>query len=167
MRAPAESTNQKTGSSSRSAISVARTIFSTVRAAPGAGLDGRVVGDDDRGATVDRATAGDHAVGRQPGLQGVGVAAVLDEGPLVEEQGDAVADVDLALRVELGLCLVGARWPRRRRPRARRARTSATRGSAVRWESVVKRLGAGTQGIRLTCCGFARVRTAAGRGRGR
>ena len=32
MRAPAESTNQKTGSSSRSAISVARTIFSTVRA---------------------------------------------------------------------------------------------------------------------------------------
>ncbi len=32
IRAPAESTNQKTGSSSRSAISVARTIFSTVRA---------------------------------------------------------------------------------------------------------------------------------------
>ena len=32
MRAPAESTNQKTGSSSRSAVSVARTIFSTVRA---------------------------------------------------------------------------------------------------------------------------------------
>ena len=31
IRAPAESTNQKTGSSSRSAISVARTIFSTVR----------------------------------------------------------------------------------------------------------------------------------------
>ena len=32
MRAPAESTSQKTGSSSRSAVSVTRTIFSTVRA---------------------------------------------------------------------------------------------------------------------------------------
>ena len=32
IRAPALSTSQKTGSSSRSAVSVARTIFSTVRA---------------------------------------------------------------------------------------------------------------------------------------
>ncbi len=32
IRAPAESISQKTGSSSRSAASVARTIFSTVRA---------------------------------------------------------------------------------------------------------------------------------------
>ena len=32
MRAPAESTSQKTGSSSLSACSVSRTIFSTVRA---------------------------------------------------------------------------------------------------------------------------------------
>ena len=47
--------------------------------APRAGLDGRVVGDDDRRPAVDGAAPGDHAVGRQPGGQRVGVAAVLDE----------------------------------------------------------------------------------------
>ena len=35
--------------------------------APRAGLDRRVVRDDERGTSVDQALAGDHAVGRQPG----------------------------------------------------------------------------------------------------
>ncbi len=74
--------------------------------APGAGLDRGVVGDDDRRPPVDLAPAGDHPVGGQPLRRGVGVATVLDEGALVEEQGDPVADVHLALGVELGLRLL-------------------------------------------------------------
>ena len=77
--------------------------------APRAGLDGRVVGDDDRGPTVDGAPSGDHAVGRQAGGRGVGVARVLDEAALVEQQRDPVAHVELALGVELGLRLLRRR----------------------------------------------------------
>ncbi len=65
IRAPAESTNQKTGSSSRSAISVARTIFSTVRAPHEPALTvGSLAMTIDRPA-VDGATAGYDTVGGQ------------------------------------------------------------------------------------------------------
>ena len=74
---------------------------------PRACLDGRVVRDHDGRSPLDRASAGDDPVGGQTGSERVGVAAVLDEGPLVEEQRDAVTHVDLALPVELGLGFLG------------------------------------------------------------
>ena len=46
-------------------------------------------------------------VRRQAGSRGVRVAPVLDEGPLVEEQVDPVADVELALLGELGVDVQG------------------------------------------------------------
>ena len=80
--------------------------------APRAGLDGRVVGDDDRRPAVDGAAPRDDTVGREPGGHRVGVAAVLDERPLVEQQVDPLADVQLVLRGELR-----GRLRRRRRRR--------------------------------------------------
>ena len=123
-------------------------------AAPGPRLDGRVVRDDDRGPAIDRASAGHHAIGRQPRLQGVGVAAVLDERPLVEEQRDPVADIDLALRVQLRLAPSRALAPMRSRPRSagrERQRRARRRGRRPRGSRVAKGPWAGRSlsGIRL------------------
>src|SRR3954466_6934281 len=117
MRAPAESISQKTGSSSRSAASVARTIFSTVRAPhdpaftvgafrattpppPPPPLQGGVVGDDDRRPAVDGAAPRHDAV-RGQADEGVGELTVLDERPLIDEQSDALAHRQLALPAHL------------------------------------------------------------------
>ena len=68
---------------------------------PGAGLDRGVVGDDDRRPPVDRAAPGHHTVRGEPG-QGVRELAVLDEGALVDEQGDALTHRQLVLAGQLG-----------------------------------------------------------------
>ena len=98
MRAPAESTRYTTGSSCRSACSVRRTIFSTVRAPHEPGLHRRVVGHHAHRPAVDPADAGHHAVGREIAGQRVGEQAVLDERALVEQAGEPVADEQLVLR---------------------------------------------------------------------
>ena len=69
--------------------------------APRAGLDGRVVRDDEGGPAVDQALPGDHAVGGQVRAERVGELAVLDEAAVVEQQRDAVAHVELVLRSQL------------------------------------------------------------------
>ena len=116
IRAPAESMSQKIGSSSDSARSVTRMIFSTVRAPHEPGLDGRVVGDDERRTSVDQTLAGDHAVGGQAGAECVGELTVLDEAAVVEQQRDSLAHVELVLRRQLRGRLVRRR--ERRFPRS-------------------------------------------------
>ena len=68
---------------------------------PRAGLHRRVVGHHADPPTVDRADAGDDAVGREIVGERVGEEAALDERALVEEQGETVADEELALALEL------------------------------------------------------------------
>src|SRR5205823_8948138 len=63
--------------------------------APGAGLDRGVVGHQADVAPVDAGQAGDHAVGREPVRQRVGVPAVLDERTLVDQQRDPLAGEEL------------------------------------------------------------------------
>ena len=70
--------------------------------APGAGLHREVVGHDADRPAQDRAHAGDDAVGGHLGLGGAGEEPVLLElGAGIEEEAEAVADEELALRPEL------------------------------------------------------------------
>ena len=71
--------------------------------APGAGLDGGVVGHHRHQPAGDLAQAGDHAVGGQLRVEPVRERAVLDEAALVEEKADALAGEELA---GLGILLV-------------------------------------------------------------
>ena len=115
MRAPAESTSQNTGSSWRSAYSVSRTIFSTVRAPhePAFTVGSLAMTHTGRPSTrptpVTTPSAGRSAAG------GVGQQPVLDERALVEQQVEAVADEQLVLAGQLvGLLVeVARRRPRR------------------------------------------------------
>ncbi len=76
---------------------------------PGTGLDRRVVGHHERGPAVHQTTTGDDAIGGQTGGLSVGQSRVLHETALVEEFGDSVADVELALSGELGSAGFGRR----------------------------------------------------------
>ena len=95
IRAPAESMNQKIGSSSRSATSVIRMIFSTVRAPqePALTVGSLATTSAGRPSTRPRPVTTPSA-GRSVGER-VGQLAVLDEGAVVEQQGDPVPDVEL------------------------------------------------------------------------
>ena len=101
MRAPAESTNQKTGSSWRSAVSVARTIFSTVRAPHDPAL---TVGSLATTTTPRPPTRPMPVTTPSAGRSSADALAserVLDEGALVEQQGQPLADEELPLLGEL------------------------------------------------------------------
>ena len=78
-----------------------RMIFSTVRAPQEPAFTVGSLAIRRRRPAVDRAAAGDHAVGRQTVGQGVGEQAVLDERAVVEEQGDPVADEELVRAASL------------------------------------------------------------------
>ena len=97
MRAPAESTSHTMGMRSESEISVARTIFSTVRAPHDPAFTMGSLATTTAGLTVDRAPTGHHAVRREAGGDGVGEEAVLDERSIVAEQRDALAGRQLPL----------------------------------------------------------------------
>ena len=84
--------------------------------APGAGLDGVVVGDDDDVAAVDLADGGDHGVAGQA-LVEAGEQAVLEAPAVVEEQFEAVADQHLAGLDLLAAVLLRAAEPGRGQPR--------------------------------------------------
>ena len=98
IRAPAESISQKTGSSSRSAISVARTIFSTVRAPQEPALTVGSLATTTAGRPSTRPRPVTTPSAGRPASQRVGVAAVLDERALVDEQRDPVAHIELRPR---------------------------------------------------------------------
>ena len=103
MRAPAESTSQTTGSSWRSACSVTRTIFSTVRAPhePAFTVGSLAMTHTGRPSMrpmpVTTPSAG-QVTGR---CHRVGEQRVLDERAVVEQQREAVAHEQLVLRGEL------------------------------------------------------------------
>ena len=83
---------------------------------PRAGLDHRVVGDDDDRHAFDRPPSGDDAVGREcPAVVGgvvVGEQPILDERPRIEEQVDTFAGGQLVLPADLGeRPLVGLQRP--------------------------------------------------------
>ena len=102
IRAPALSTSQTTGKLlAQCGLGGPHDLLDGARP-PRARLDRGVVGDDDDGTAVDRPAPGDDAVGRAARGERVGEAAVLDEGVVVEEEGEAVADVELVLLLELG-----------------------------------------------------------------
>ena len=108
IRAPAESMNQKIGSSSRSAISVIRMIFSTVRAPhePAFTLGSLATTSAGRPSTrprpVTTPSAGSRlGAGRWPAVR------PRRSVPVVEQQRDPVPDVELALARQA--------WPRRAR----------------------------------------------------
>ena len=91
--------------------------------APGAGLHREVVGHHADRPAQHRAHARDHAVGGRVGLGGAGEEPVLLElGAGVEEEAEAVADEELALRPELvavpDVPLPDARDPSRQAPLA-------------------------------------------------
>ena len=100
-RAPAESTSQTIGTCSARAASVARTIFSTVRAPHDPALTIGSLATTTAGIASIVPRPGDDAVGRQPGGHGVGEDAVLDERAVVEQQVDALPRRQLALAADL------------------------------------------------------------------
>ena len=101
IRAPAESMNQKMGSSSRSATSVIRMIFSTVRAPQDPAFTPGSLATDQRRPTVDQTAARNHAVRRQVSRQRVRQLTVLDERAVVEQQGDPLPNEELVLARQL------------------------------------------------------------------
>ena len=111
IRAPAESMNQKIGNSSRSATSVIRMIFSTVRAPQEPALTLGSFATTRAGSPVNQPAAGDNAVGGQIGRHRIGELAILHESAVVEQQVDPLADEEL-VRTRLSLAAarsVGAR----------------------------------------------------------
>ncbi len=97
MRAPAESTSQTMGSSWRSACSVIRTIFSTVRAPHDPAFTVGSLAMTQTGRPSTRPDPGHHAVGREVGLVGVGEEPVLDEGAGIDEECETLAHGQLLL----------------------------------------------------------------------
>src|SRR4029453_14383117 len=100
MRAPAESTSQNTGSSWRSAYSVSRTIFSTVRAPhdPAFTVGSLAITHTGRPAprpAPDPAHAGHDPIGRQVHGLVVGQQGILGERPRVEQQRQAIPHEEL------------------------------------------------------------------------
>jgi hypothetical protein len=76
--------------------------------APGPGLDRGVVGHQAHLAPADPGIPGDHPVGRQPVGHTVGIEAVLDEGPVVDQERDPLAGEQLALGRVGGVVPLGA-----------------------------------------------------------
>ena len=138
MRAPAESTSHTIGTPVRYAVLDDPDDLLDRPRAPRARLHRRVVGHQAHRAAVDGRGTGDDAVGRQVAGESVGVEAVLDEGPLVDEQPDPLAGEQLALR---------RRWPRGtsalRRPstRSRRSARCGCPGASLGSRSVTTRQG--------------------------
>ena len=106
IRAPAESTSQNTGSSSESARSVSRMIFSTVRAPHDPAFTVGSFAMHAHRPPVDRADARHDAIGREVvgRCERVRQQRILHERSLVEQQRQPIANEELALcRQLLGL----------------------------------------------------------------